>query len=629
MAINPDIFGSMIQAVVHHSQRGSLGIHYTSVENIMKVIKPLFLNDLYKEFEKAIESQQKIKDKKSKDRKLKDLLKRLYNLRIFDPACGSGNFLIIAYKELCRLEIKILERLQGDQIGSRVILGNAINLNQFYGIEIDDFAHETAKLSLYLSEHQMNMEFKEVFGETKPTLPLGKGGKIVCGNATRLDWEKVCPKEKGTEIYILGNPPYLGTKYQNKEQKNDLENIAGKLGSYKNLDYISCWFIKASEYISSTNNAFLSFVSTNSICQGRQVELLWPKLFYKNLEIFFAYKSFKWTNRAKGNAGVSCIIIGLRKISDKPKFLYNSSVRKVKNINAYLIPSSNTIISKRSYQISDIPDICMGSSLNDGGNLVLSDKERKNIIGHSSEAQKFVLKLLGSDEFIKGRNKFCLWIKDAEKNDALKIPLIKEKIDAVKKYRLKRERKATNKAAKKPYAFAEIRHRFYESIIIPKVSSEKRDYIPIGFLDKNTVISNTCLAIYNPMIHIFSIISSRMHIIWVKSVAGRMKTDYQYSASICYNTFPFPEITDAQKKTLEGCTLQILDEREKHSEKTLAELYDPDKMPDGLQEAHRQNDITIEQCYRKKPFASDEERLEHLFNLYEEMIEKEKHIKKS
>ena len=609
-SINPDIFGSMIQAVVHHSQRGNLGIHYTSIKNIMKVIRPLFLDRLDDEFNRA----------GNRKANLNKLLNRLYRIKIFDPACGSGNFLIIAYKELCRLEIEILKKLHGNQKNMKIMLGN-INLNQFYGIEIDDFAYETARLSLYLAEHQMNLEFKEVFGETKPTLPLGKGGNIVCGNATRVDWEKICSKDKDSEIYILGNPPYLGTKYQNKEQKDDLKNVAEVLGQYKNLDYISCWFIKASEYISSQTNISFSFVSTNSICQGRQVELLWPYLFSKKLEIFFAYKSFKWTNNARGNAGISCIITGLRKESAKSKHLYtHGSVKEVNNINAYLIPTSNIIISKRLFPISQIPVICMGSSLNDGENLSLKIEEKKNIIKSYPEAKKFILKLLGSDEFIKGKNKFCIWIKDEDKDEALKIPFIKQRVDNVRSYRLTSNRTATRRAANKPHAFAEIRHKFLKSIVIPKVSSERRHYIPIDFLDKDTVISNTCLAIYNPPTHIFSVMVSRMHTVWLKTVAGRMRTDYQYSASICYNTFPFPKITDTQKRILEKSTFEIIDAREKHSEKTLAELYDPDKMPEGLRQAHSKNDLAIERCYRNKCFANDEERVEHLFNLYGKMI---------
>ena len=612
--INPDIFGSMIQAVVHHSQRGNLGIHYTSVKNIMKVIKPLFLNDLYEEFEKTSKSQ----------KKLKNLLKRLYHLRIFDPACGSGNFLIMAYKELCRLEIKILKKLQDSQIGSRVILGNAINLNQFYGIEIDNFAHETAKLSLYLAEHQMNLEFKEVFGETKPTLPLGKGGKIVCGNATRLDWEKICPKEKGVEIYILGNPPYLGAKVQKLEHKEDLKIVASQLTKFKNLDYIACWFIKATDYISDTEYKF-SFVSTNSICQGEHVGLLWPHLFTKGVEIEFAHQSFRWTNNARGNAGITCIVVGIRKLSEKEKHLWQGSVKKkVKNINPYLIPSKNIVIERITKPISKFPKIYFGNMPRDEGHLVLDVNEKNNLILSNPQSKKFILMYLGAKEFIRGQSRYCLWIEDKDIKESLQIEKIKERIEKVKNFRSKSKAPSTREYAKKPHRFVQISYQGKPSIIVPRVSSERRNYIPFGFLNEKTVVSDLAFVIYEPSPHLFSIISSRMHMVWVRTVGGKMKTDYRYSSDLCYNTFPFPETTGAQKKILEDCTFQILDEREKHSEKTLAELYDPDKMPTGLREAHRSNDIAIEQCYRKKTFASDEERLEHLFNLYKKMIKKKK-----
>ena len=610
--INPDIFGSMIQAVVHHNQRGSLGIHYTSVENIMKVIQPLFLDDLYNEFEKAGGSK----------KKLKSLLQRLYNLKIFDPACGSGNFLIIAYKELCKLEMEVFKKLHGQQMRFQF---SGISLNQFYGIEIDDFAHETAKLSLYLAEHQMNLEFKETFGETKPTLPLDKGGNIVCENAMRIDWEKVCPKDNNSEIYILGNPPYLGTSYQSSDQKKDLESVTKEMKSHKSLDYVSCWFIKASEYIKLSTNTLFCFVSTNSICQGQQSSLLWPHLFNKNLEIDFAHQSFKWANKAKGNAGVTCIIVGMRNISKKDKYLYTGNTRRrVKNINSYLLPTRNIIINKAGNPLSAFPQMLLGSTLIDGGNLILSTESLERILRDHPQIENITFRYVGSDEFIKGRIRYCLYIKEEELEKYSKIPEIKKRLKQVKDFRSSRSRKATYKYADIPHRFCEDRFLKKPFCIVPRTSTERRNYIPIGFFDESTIISDNAFAIYDPPAHLFSIISSRMHMTWVRTVAGRLKTDYRYSSHLCYNTFPFPAINDAQKKILKDCTLEILDEREKYSEKTLAELYDPDKMPEGLLEAHQRNDIAIDKCYRKKPFLSDEERLEYLFKLYEEMIEKEK-----
>ena len=624
--INPDIFGSMIQAAVQHSQRGSLGIHYTSVENIMKVIKPLFLDNLYDEFERAGDNK----------KKLSKLLYRLRHLKIFDPACGSGNFLIIAYKELCKLEIKILKKRDLDR-GQVKLVGfqrkdfGCIELNQFYGIEIDDFAHETAKLSLHIAEHQVNLKFKEIFGETKPTLPLGKGGNIICGNATRLEWEKVCPKDKDSEIYILGNPPYLGSSYQNKEQKDDLMSVAKKLEKYRNLDYISCWFIKATTYIRSSLNISVGFVSTNSICQGEQVALLWPYLFSQNVEIHFAHQSFKWTNNAKRNAGVTCVIIGIKNSSktNGKKILYNGNIAKnVKNINSYLIDASSVSIKRQRNIFSSFPIMLKGNQPTDGGNLVLSKHERDRSIKEFPESEKFIRKYIGSREFLNGLDRWCLWIQDSDVKTAMDIPFIKERINKVKEMRLSSETTSTKKAATSSYKFIQIQDSGKKSLIIPKVSSERRNYIPIGFLDETAIVSDLAFAIYDYETYLFSVISSRMHMTWVRTVAGRLETRLRYSSDLCYNTFPFPEITDAQKKTLEDCVFEILDEREKHSEKTLSQLYDPDKMPEGLKEAHTKNDRAIDRCYRRKPFSSDDERLEYLFKLYEEMLGKEEKQKK-
>lgn len=615
--INPDIFGSMMQAVVHSDQRGSLGMHYTSVANIMKVIEPLFLNDLKAQLEKAASPNS------NKENKLSKLLDRLYHLHLFDPACGSGNFLIIAYKELCKLEIEIFKQLQ--EINQQwKTAKSGILLTQFYGIELDDFAHETAKLSLWLAEHQMNLAFKTVFGSAKPTLPLQEGGHIVRGNATRENWEEVCPKEDGAEIYIMGNPPYLGSSMQSAEQKEDMAIVFRGINGYKNLDYIACWFLIGSRYIQESI-AQLAFVSTNSITQGEQVAMLWPHVFSSNVEIGFAHQSFKWTNNAKGNAGVTCIVVGLRNISSKSKTLFNEGLQHtVTNINAYLANGINQIIVKRTSLLSLIPKMSYGNKSADGGFLSLTEQERNNLIKESPEAKIIIKKLIGSAEFINDKRRFCLWIKNDDLEFALSVLSIKKRIEKVKEFRLNSKKKATQLKAEIAHRFAETRYGQNQSIIIPSVSSERRKYIPIGFLDTEFVISNSAFGIYDPEPWIFSIISSRIHMAWVRAVAGRLKTDYRYSSALCYNTFPFPEISAAQKTTLEDHVFKVLDEREKHPEKTMAELYDPDKMPEGLRQAHHEMDSAVEQCYRKQPFKNDEERLEYLFKLYEKMIEKEK-----
>jgi len=609
-AINPDIFGSMIQAVVHNDQRGSMGMHYTSVVNIMKVIEPLFLNDLYAELEQAGNNK----------KKLKRLLERLYHLRIFDPACGSGNFLIIAYKELCKLEIEVFKRLEGKQLSFR--FSNNIRLTQFYGIELDDFAHETAKLSLWLAEHQMNLAFKEVFGYTRPTLPLQDGGNIVCGNATRLDWEAVCPKDEGYEIYILGNPPYLGARNQNKKQKADMSFVFGGHKDYKDSDYVSCWFLKGADYICGFNSS-LAFVSTNSISQGEQVGYLWHRIIGR-LEIGFAHQSFKWTNNAKGNAGVTCIVVGIRNVSNEPKILFSGSTsRIVKNISPYLHCSRDTIVHRTKQPISQIPKMVMGNMARDGGNLILSTEEASSMKRDFPESSNFIRKLYGAYEFLNSGLRWCLWISDEDLKLAKKIRPINERINNVHKFRVTSKAKTTQQYGSIPHKFAQRSFIPGSSIIVPRVSSEKREYIPFGFLDDGSIISDSAQAIHHAEPYIFAIISSRMHMTWVRAVAGRLKTDYRYSSALCYNTFPFPKITEAQKTTLEDHVFKVLDERERHPEKTMAELYDPDKMPEGLRQAHHEMDLAVERCYRKRPFKSDEKRLEYLFKLYEEMIEAE------
>ncbi|MFZ1342107.1 class I SAM-dependent DNA methyltransferase [Thiothrix eikelboomii] len=609
-AINPDIFGSMIQAVVHDEQRSHLGMHYTSVVNIMKVIEPLFLNDLKEDMDKAA----------GNENKLSKLLDRLYHLRIFDPACGSGNFLIIAYKELCKLEIGIFRELQTLNTKWKTAK-SGIRLTQFYGIELDDFAHETAKLSLWLAEHQMNMAFREVFGDAKPTLPLQSGGNIVCGNATRLNWETVCPKTPTHETYILGNPPYLGFSMQDEKQKED---IVLNWGATTKLDYVSIWFLNGANYIKNSNGK-LAFVSTNSINQGEQVGLLWGGIFEKGLEIFFGYTSFKWENNAKGNAGVTCSIVGLSKKSNSKKIIYSNGVKKnVDSITPYITSGYSVAIFKRNHPLSNFPLISLGDMPKDGGNLILSTDEKNKMISNDARSDKFIKRYIGSSEFIRGEERWCLWIKDDEVDDALKIPSIKNRIDAVKSMRLDSKKVDTRKFAIKPYRFVEVRHQDTNSIIIPRVSSERRYYIPIGFLDEKNIINDLAYAVYDPPTWIFAVISSGMHMTWVRAVAGRLETRIRYSSSLCYNTFPFPDISAKQKEELEDHVFHVLDEREKHPEKTMAQLYDPDKMPAGLRQAHHDMDIAIEQCYRAKPFTNDEERLEYLFTLYEAMIAAEK-----
>lgn len=611
-AINPDIFGSMIQAVISPEHRGSLGMHYTSVPNIMKVIEPLFLDELKVAFEDAKESG------KEKNRLLNQLLHRISNIKIFDPACGSGNFLIIAYKQLRRLEMEIFKETSS-------IAYSGVRLNNFYGIELDDFAHEIAILSLWLAEHQMNKEFFNAFGRTKPPLPLVETGNIVHGNATRLNWEIVCPKKHGDEVYVLGNPPYLGSSLQSFEQKEDMSITFEGIKGYKNLDYISCWFLRGANFIWS-QNAKLAFVSTNSICQGEQVSLLWPNILEKKLEVCFAHTSFKWANNAKSNAGVTVVIVGLRNLNAAPKYLYAENRKLfVENINPYLTNGKNTIIEKRNKTISDLQQMEYGTKTVDGGFLTLTREEKEDLIKQDSNARIFLKKFTGANEFINQIERFCLLIEAKDLADALSIRQIRDRIEGVRLMRMKSSKKSTNEGAELPYQFGELRYKQSEStILIPRVSSERRLYIPFGFLNDDFVISDSAQAIYDASAFTFSIISSRIHMSWIRAVCGSLESRIRYSSALGYNTFPFPTISRQQKQELESNVYSILEEREKHSEKTLAQLYDPDKMPDGLREAHKLNDLAVERCYRSKPFDSDEERLEYLFKLYEKMNVEEK-----
>lgn len=633
--INPDIFGSMFQAVKTEQARADFEQHYTSVPNIMKVINPLFMDDLREEFEKS----------KDNVNKLKALQLRLSKIRIFDPACGSGNFLIIAFKQMKLLEMDIIKRIQ-EVSGEKDFQMNlsAIELRQFYGIEIDDFACEIARLSLWLAEHQMNCKFKEEFGVTRPTLPLCESGHIVCGNALHLDWEQVCPKyieksnltrviaeadvkntplhletpKEQAEVYIMGNPPYKGFKYQTDLMKSDIEFVFSKFKTYKKLDYIACWFYLAALYIRNTSFKY-AFVSTNSVTQGELVSLIWPRIFQMNLEICFAYTSFKWSNNAKHNAGVTCVIIGIEKQSNNTKYLYTENkVKSVKHITPFLSDDTSSIITKRSSPISAIPKMLLGSLPADGGALILTEEEKNSVCNKYPELKKYIKPFIGSNEYINDIHRFCLWLptlpKEIENND-----FIKRRLNLCKQNRLNSDKKETKEKAKTPYSFAEDRYRNSNAILIPVTSSEKREYIPMGFVYGDNVIYHSAVAIYCNDLWVLGIILSKMHMKWIRKVSGKLESRIRYSPMLCYNTFPFPKISDQQKKRIELCVQDILRVREKYSERTMAELYDPDKMPKDLLEAHHSLDMVIESCYRRKPFENDEQRLAHLFKMYEMM----------
>jgi hypothetical protein len=610
--INPDIFGSMIQAVVEPGMRGDMGMHYTSVPNIMKVLHPLFLMSLEEEFEAARDSEAK----------LVKLLRRIQNIRVFDPACGSGNFLIIAYRELRKLENRIFERQW--EIGQRSIPMTGVSLTQFCGIELADFAAETAKLSLWIAEYQMNEQFKAEFGAAPPALPLRDNGNILRGNACREDWKKVCPPDSDREIYVVGNPPYLGSVHQTDEQKEDMRRVFSPLLSkYKDLDFVAVWFITAAHYIQSTG-AQAAFVSTNSITQGEQVAMLWPLVASAGVEIGFAHLSFKWANSAANNAGVTCVVVGLRRRSSAPKFIFDAGLsRRVKNINAYLIAADDVIVEKRAKQISALPKMDYGNKPTDGGNFILSRDERDELITAYPASRALIRRYTGSREFIQGVERWCLWIEDENLDAAMSIPPIAERIGNVKTLRLKSGGLQANANASTPHRFVYTPHKDKENILVPCHFSERRPYLTVGFSNGlDEIVGNSAAVIFDAPAYVLAILSTRMHLLWTASVGGQLETRLRYSNTLVYNSFPLPALSEDQLSELEDHASQILTVREGHPGKTIAWLYDPETMPEDLLAAHRELDNSIERMCIGRPFKTDAERLEYLFKQYTLMRQK-------
>lgn len=609
--INPDIFGSMFQAVVHTEQRSIMGQHYTSVPNIMKVIEPLFLNDLYEELEK---NQDNIN-------KLLKLQQRLGQMMIFDPACGSGNFLIIAYKELRKFEMELLKRIQElelEKTGQFSKPFSVIQVFQFYGIELDDFAHEVAILSLWLTEHQMNLVFKDEFGELIPSLPLKQSGNIICENATRVNWSELIHSDN--ELYILGNPPYIGTRNQNSEQKKDIDIVFKGFSKRRKLDYISIWFYKAKLLIKNKNSK-VAFVTTDSLIQGEQVSIFWPLILDKNIEIGFAYNSFKWTNNARNNAGVSVVIIGLRNTINDKNELYSSGVKRIVNhITPYLTEGETLYIEGRKKSISSLPEMLRGNYTGCCNALVLNHDERVNLVNNDQCAEKFIKKYVGANELLSNVHRYCLWISDEDLNDAQEIEGIKSRIEQVRIERTNSKDEGQRKLVNKAHQFREFKETINTSLVIPIVSSEAREYLPCGFIDNTVIVPNSAQIVYESPAWLFSLISSKMHMLWIKYLSGKLESRIRYSSSICYNTFPIPKLSVKDKERMELSTFTILSVRENYPDKTLAELYDPLNMPEDLRQAHEKNDLIIENIYRKEPFLSNEEKIEYLFSLYKKIL---------
>ncbi len=621
-AVNPDIFGSMFQAVVDEESRDSLGQHYTSVPNIMKVIRPLFLDKLYVELHKA----------KGNRKRLEALLERLTRMRVFDPAMGSGNFLIISYKELRRLEIAVFRALQ-EVSGQQEMFMSGIRLSQFYGIEIDDFAHEVAQLSLWLAEHQMNMLFASEFGRVEPLLPLKDSASLVLGNSLRIEWDAVCPNEIENEVYVCGNPPFVGYGSQSIEQHEDIDFVLNGFEKTGRIDYVSCWLWKGAQYIAY--RGAVGFVSTSSVCQGLQVGMLWPKILSLGVKIDFAYQSFPWKNSAKGNAGVHVVIIGLNS-NPMARRLYQPiegewRIREVANISPYLLEGEDVVVDSRREPLVGSTKMVLGSMAKDGGNLILSTEEKENICQRYPEVIKWIRRLMGSEEFIKGKERWCFWLEGVELETLQQFPDLWERVLRVKEMRSASKASTTRKYAETPHLFAQMAHpgAGVEYILVPRVTSVRRRYAPVGFFDDSVVATDLVQIIPNGDLYDFSILSTQMHMDWLRLVGGRLKSDFRYSATLVYNTFPWPEASERQCQEIKKLGRAVVLARAAHPDKTMAQLYDPDKMPENLQDAHQALDIAVEKLYRDRPFRDTSERQEYLLARYEKLIEAEKAAKVS
>lgn len=643
--INPDILGAMIQTVANKEARQVSGMHYTSVPNIMKVIKPLFLDDLLAEYQRLsdraadyllrdITEEQRRKQQRDIITQFDNLIARISKIKFLDPACGSGNFLIITYKELRKLEINCLLQMreirqmlgESDVYQGSLLKESQIRLNQFSGIELDDFAHEVARLSLYIVEHQMNVEMTEALADYQPRiLPLKESGNIIHANALRVDWEEVVPHTIDDEVYIMGNPPYIGSKKQEPEQKLDMDFVFGNLTQHRNLDYITAWFYKLAKYI-ETYNQNGAFVTTDSITQGEQVGIFWNSVFNHQVEISFAYKGFKWKNSAKNNAGVIVAIIGISKINGKAKQLYLSNDRSIEvdNITPYLSDGKNIIVSNRTRPLSNIPEISFGNMPNDGNGLVIELDTYFDLEKNNPDAVRWMRKYIGGDEFIKGTYRYAIWLNQDNHIEAEKNSFIADRVKITRQHRLNSKDKGTNKLAQKSYKFRDTKEGSSRNIIIPANTSSERDYVPMGILESDVVISNLAYVIYDAPIWLLGILESQMMMSWLKNIGGKLGTGYRFSKKLVYNTFPIPPLSTQRKNTLEEAVLEMFDVREEEGG-TLAELYGGANKPMNtrLREAHEVIDGIVERAYRQEPFKSDEERLSVLLKLYQEMTKGE------
>jgi hypothetical protein len=595
--------------------RRNLGAHYTSEKNIMKVIKPLFLDELETQFEKS----------RNDKRALQVLHNRISKLKFLDPACGCGNFLIISYRELRLLELKLVKQLLQNQQVTSINDYFLVDVDQFYGIEYEDFPSQIAQVAMWLIDHQMNEMASLAFGEYYKRIPLKKSATIVHGNALRIDWQSMLRNDSKYN-YILGNPPFIGKHYQSKQQREDLAFVFNDLKGSTDLDYVTAWYKVAADYMLNNNATAVAFVSTNSITQGEQVPILWNYLFQKyKLKINFAHRTFRWGNEARGNAHVHVVIIGFSLDNKEEKLLFeyetftsDPTVIRCKNISPYLTPASDIVITKRSKPLLDYPTMRCGNKPSDGGHLILDDIERKELLNKYPASSKFIKLFLGSEEFINNKVRYCLWLKDASPSEIKSIDIILSRVQKVKEFRLKSTAEPTRKAASTPYLFFFISQPNTNYIAIPEVSSERRNYIPIGFLNKDIIASNKIYIIETSSMYMFGVLSSVMHMSWTRLVAGRLESRYQYSGSMVYNNFPWAKkVSEKQKEAVEKAAQAVLDARAQFPNASLADLYDPNTMPPALVKAHQSLDKAVDLCYRPQPFPNETKRIEFLFELYD------------
>ncbi|SHJ67572.1 Type II restriction/modification system, DNA methylase subunit YeeA [Hymenobacter daecheongensis DSM 21074] len=617
--ISPAIFGSLFQSVTDPVKRRNLGAHYTSEANILKVIQGLFLDELRQELAQAGQNRPR----------LNALHLRLEKLRFLDPSCGCGNFLVVTYRELRLLEQEILERLFADRRATGQTIDLAlyarVQVDQAYGIEVEEFPARIAEVAMWLMDHQLNLRLSEAFGNLYLRLPLTRTARIVHGNALTTDWETVAPKDQLS--YILGNPPFIGQSWQTKEQRAELAAVAGNMKSAGILDYVSAWFLKAAQYIQGTAIK-VAFVSTNSITQGEHVPVLWGELVRRyGVQIHFAHRTFKWGNEAKNNAAVYCVIVGFGLDAPKQAMLYDYATpkseaqgRPVRRINAYLIDTDDAWVTDRSKPLSQVPPMIKGSQPTDGGNLLMSDAEKEELVAKEPQAAAFIKPLLGAREFLYNEPRWCLWLKGAGPSELKSMPLVRERIQRVKEMRLASTKESTRKWANFPQLFTEDRQPDSDYLLIPGVTSENRKYIPVGFMSKEIIATDLCRTIPNATPYLFGVFTSQMHMAWMRQICGRLKSDFRYSGTLVYNNFPFPPTpTPKQTAAVEAAAQQVLAARAQFPQESLATLYDPLTMPPVLVKAHQQLDRAVDLCYRSAAFPTELSRLEFLFEHYRQL----------